>query len=132
MRNGRQIMVDRMSQNQQLNVGHSIISQNGQCKLVLQSDGNLVLYWLNNNRPLWASNTLGRGASNAVMQSDGNFVLYKSDGTALWASGTNGNPGAVVVMQNDGNLVVYSRANPLWASGTSIPPPPPQVIDDNP
>jgi hypothetical protein len=112
-------MTDRLSYNEQLNVDESITSQDGRFKLVLQADGNLVLYWP--NRPMWATNTVESGASAAKFQSDGNFVLYK-DGTPIWASNTAGNPGALVVMQDDGNLVVYTTSGtPLWAAG--VPPP---------
>lgn len=62
-------------------------------RLVMQTDGNLVMY------------------------------SYDVDGRAVWSSGTSGNPGARVVMQTDGNLVVYSTSNrPLWQSRTSGKP----------
>jgi hypothetical protein len=59
--------------------------------LVMQTDGNLVLYdwWLN---PPY--------------------------GTAIWNSGTYGNPGAVMKFQTDGNLVVYLGST---RSGTQAP-----------
>jgi hypothetical protein len=90
-------------------------------KLVMQGDGNLVLYRTQNSQPLWASNTAGQPVVTAEMQGDGNFVAYTSAGAAPWATGTDGNPGASVVVQDDGNLVVYNASNnPLWASNTVI------------
>lgn len=84
--------------------------------LKLQSDSNLVLYF--NTTPLWATNTVGAGATLAIMQSDGNFVLYAGT-RILWQTRTAGNPGAFLSVQNDGNLVVYSKTlTPLWASNT--------------
>ncbi|MEX1140719.1 MAG: peptidoglycan DD-metalloendopeptidase family protein, partial [Thermoleophilaceae bacterium] len=110
-------------------------------RVVMQSDGNLVVY--SSGRALWASNTavvkpsvpstltagqqlrageLIRSASGrfrAVMQGDGNFVVYDGS-TALWSSRTNGHPGSRVVMQGDGNLVVYSKGGrALWSSRTN-------------
>lgn len=54
--------------------------------LVLQADGNLVLY-NSNGAPVWASGTAGKGTSRLVMQNDGNLVLYRtSTGKATWSS----------------------------------------------
>ncbi len=58
-----------------------------QHRLVLQADGNLVLY--GTSGPLWASNTDRRGGSSLVLQADGNLVLYGTSGP-LWASNTSG------------------------------------------
>lgn len=85
-------------------------------RLVMQTDGNLVLY--SRSTPLWASNTVGRGGY-ATMQSDGNLVVYGDSGRAVWASNTAGNAGAYLVLQGDRNLVIYSAAGrALWASNT--------------
>lgn len=101
-----------------LTVGQHRDSCDGRFTLILQDDGNLVLYKTGVG-PLWATNTVGRGSSLAVMQADGNFVLYSSSGDALWSTKTYGSPGADLAVQNDGNLVVYSAAGaPLWDSKT--------------
>lgn len=111
-------MANRLNANQQLNVNDSITSNSGLFKLIMQADGNLVLYTLNIN-PLWASNTNGKPVVKAVMQGDGNFVLYDTSNHAYWATNTNNHPGAYLIMQDDGNLVVYGPDNkPLWASNT--------------
>lgn len=55
--------------------------------VVFQSDGNLVTY--GGGRPIWASNTAGRGADHFEVQSDGNLVIYRG-GTPVWASNTAG------------------------------------------
>ncbi|WP_405979910.1 hypothetical protein [Streptomyces sp. NBC_00158] len=55
----------------------------GDSRLIMQDDGNLVLYrWFNQpgrTTAKWASNTVGCGEK-AVMQSDGNLVVYGRDG----------------------------------------------------
>jgi hypothetical protein len=84
--------------------------------LIMQTDGNLVLYdgpCVNGHcgTPLWASNTVSCGGC-VTMQGDGNLVVYGAAGQvagdACWASGTNGHPGAYLQLQNDGDLVMYS------------------------
>jgi hypothetical protein len=100
--------------------GQSLTSSDGRFTLILQNDGNLVIYDPS-NQPLWASNTWGHPeAAEAIMQNDGNFVVYDVAARALWSTNTSGNPGAWVIMQSDGNLVLYdSNGQPLWASNTA-------------
>lgn len=45
-------------------------------KLIMQTDGNLVLY---NDKAssVWSSNTAGRPNSYVVLQDDGNLVIYQ-------------------------------------------------------
>lgn len=90
-------------------------------RLLMQDDGNLVVYRKLVNVPLWASRTVGRGAR-AIMQSDGNFVIYDSNGRPSWATNTNGHPGAHLRVQDDGNVVLYAPdGRALWATGTRAP-----------
>lgn len=107
-----------LTSNQWLRVNQQLTSNNGDFKLVMQSDGNLVLYRNSDSTALWSSQTNGNPGAEAVMQGDGNFVVYLNT-TPLWASNTSGNPLAFLNMQDDGNLVVYSSSNsPLWESDT--------------
>lgn len=82
-------------------------------KLILQHDGDLVLY--HGASPIWATGTAGSGASQLVMGGDGNLALLGSDGRHVWSTGTR-SPGAFLVLQDDGNLVVYDGFTALWAS----------------
>ncbi|MEY9894860.1 hypothetical protein ABIA31_008548 [Catenulispora sp. MAP5-51] len=107
----------QMAANQQITVNQSTLSCDGRFKLVLQGDGNLVLY--QGSTPLWASNTVGQASANAIMQGDGNFVVYDGSGKPLWASNTAGNSGAYLSVQNDGNTVIFSASGAtLWSTGT--------------
>ena len=107
-----------LTANQQLDANQSLVSCDGDYNLIMQGDGNLVLY--QSGTALWASNTAGTAADEAIMQGDGNFVVYSSSGSALWATGTNGNSGAYLEVQNDGNVVIYSAAGAaLWSTGTA-------------
>ncbi|RSM34834.1 hypothetical protein DMA12_46630 [Amycolatopsis balhimycina DSM 5908] len=111
--------MDRLTTDQRLNIDDEIVSGNGRVRLIMQGDGNLVLYRTDDGNPLWASGTAGTPASYAIMQGDGNLVVYDSAGTPFWSSATGGNPGAFLVIQDDGNLVVYGvDGAALWASDT--------------
>jgi hypothetical protein len=104
---------------QQLNVNDRLVPPTGRMVLIMQGDGNLVLYRVDNSAALWASNTWGQPVTHAIMQGNGDFVCYDANGHPHWASGTGGNPGAWVIVEDDGNLVVYSSSNRiLWASNT--------------
>lgn len=109
-----------LSAGQQLLAGQELVSVGGQYQLIMQTDGNLVIY--GNGCVVWASNTAGTGTNNdLVMQTDGNLVIYTSAGRPVWASGTAGSGSSNDLnMQPDGNLVVYtSAAKPVWASGAA-------------
>lgn len=85
--------------------------------LVMQTDGNLVLYG-GSNKVLWTPYTQGHGADYLIMQTDGNLVVYNAAGE-LWNAGTQGHPGAELHVQDDGNLVIYQGAHPIWATNTA-------------
>ena len=82
----------------------------------MQSDGNFVVYVIEGHRPLWATNTEGKG-DDITLQDDGNLVIYKH-GYPTWATGTEDKGANKLVMQDDGNLVLYSLSGPVWASNT--------------
>jgi Dual-action HEIGH metallo-peptidase len=102
---------------QSLGIGQQLNSCDGRFRLVLQGDGNFVLY-KNGVRALWSTGTYGQPAYYAPLQGDGNFVLYGTSLQALWNSGTQGFPGAYLALQNDGNLVIYQGGVARWNTGT--------------
>lgn len=108
-----------LDENQALHIGDSLLSYDGRFWLVLQGDGNLVLY--SPNRALWSTQTQGKGGVNLIMQNDGNLVLYRADWTPVWSSNTaNAGGGSKLIPQTDGNLVTYSPSwSPTWWSGTN-------------
>ncbi len=96
-----------------------IVSLDGRCTLIMQGDGNLVLYFPG-FQAVWSSKTSGSDVAYCIMQGDGNLVLYNASGIPRWASATDRHPGATLVMQDDGNLVIYAASGtPLWSSGTN-------------
>ena len=116
----------------QLNPGDVVFSATRNFQLIMQGDGNLVLYAIDDaslprditkgtyKKAIWSSGTNGKGAVRCTMQSDGNLVLYTKASKAIWDTRTNGHPGAFLRCQDDGNLVILG-AN-AWSSKTSAGP----------
>jgi len=107
-----------------LNPGQQLRSNNGRYTLIMQRDGNLVLYE-RGGRAVWDTGTWGGPPETlpirAEMQHDGNFVLYDAVNEPRWDSGTWNNAGSRIVLQDDRNLVIYNRNNQaLWDSGTWV------------
>jgi hypothetical protein len=112
---------DTLQPDQSLAADQRITSNNGRAFLIMQGDGNFVLYesWRGRDVPVWASGTNGHEGASTIMQGDGNLVVYTADGQALWDSGTWDNPGGHLVLQDDGNAVIYAQdGRALWASNT--------------
>ena len=123
-----------LASGQSLQPRQSIVSDNQNWSLWMQTDGNVVLYSgqsSEDGQAVWATHT-GPGQftpRGLDMQTDGNLVLYDTSNQPRWASNTSGNPGAFLWMQNDGNAVIYRAGttqeianNALWATGTNISP----------
>jgi len=72
--------------------GDSLFSPNGQFRLVMQPQGNLVLY--RGTTALWATPliTLQYPGSVFKVQQDGNLALFVNGATLVWSSGTFNNP----------------------------------------
>jgi hypothetical protein len=111
-----------------LRVDQNLKSPNGQYELLLQQDGNLVLYQLfvSSKQPIWASGTVGSGANLLTMQADGNLVLYAASlgpiwqGQPVWATDTSGAVGdakGIAELRDDGHLIVHTGSVAHWATG---------------
>ncbi len=133
----------------QLDPGDSLFSSLAAFRLVMQEDGNLVLYAIDDMRlpvdimrvssgapdvlglyvqPIWSTGThvaregRGRGCR-CVMEENGNLVVYDQDRRPCFETGTAGHRGSFLRLQNDGNLVVYTRSlQAPWTSNTSARP----------
>lgn len=117
-------MGDRLQDGEKLEVGDSLTSPNGAYKLILQEDGNLVLY--SGDESVWSTGTNGQKVVRAEVQKDGNFVLYTPD-DPVWASQTKGAKDVRLVLQDDRNLVLYGFDGPAWSSNTHTDEAPPVV-----
>lgn len=104
-----------------LPVGCSVHAPHGMVALVMQADGNLVLYARRSGGAQiarWSSCTKGQAVTACRMQTDGNLVLY--NGTRpVWATGSI-SPGAHLQVQDDEDLVIYHGTTPVWAAYTSL------------
>ncbi|MCS4225198.1 hypothetical protein [Sphingobacterium sp. BIGb0165] len=115
---------------------NSISSSSDSYGLVLQSDGNLVIYKNGTNTVMWASNVYVKNPSandrfKLFFQNDGNLVIYKQDSAGqysivFWATNNtfvpnnDGNLSNVKygfwVMQNDGNFVLYYPSTKFYGA----------------
>ena len=107
----------KLQPGQRLSPGWQIQSPDRNYRLVMQSDGNLVLY--TGGTAVWASGTSAAN-SDVEMQADGNLVIYAPGHAAVWASNTAGKNGSVLFGQNDGNFVLYEPGNvAVWSTNTA-------------
>ena len=84
-------------------------------RLVLHSNGNLVLYNDGGKSPLWSSNTEGKQVSYGEMQADGNFVLKTAADEEVWSTDTAGNPGSIIVIGQEGTFAIFAKDfKTLW------------------
>ncbi|MFQ1001654.1 hypothetical protein [Modestobacter sp. SSW1-42] len=100
---------------QYLGTGQQVTSANGRYHLVLQPDGNVVVYTAG-GRPLFFTGSYG--AFQLLLQADGNLVAYNGVGYARWDSGTWREGFSRLDVQDDGNVVLYrADGTPSWYSG---------------
>ena len=125
--NGRHVQgADTLGVGQQLTVGQSLISTDGRYSVVMQGDGNFVVYGPSGAR--W--NTGGGPAIRIVMQGDGNLVAY-SPTRATWSSRTAISHNDRLAMQSDGNLVIYDGSSTaLWSNGRLLRRSPSAAVSD--
>lgn len=98
-----------------LRTGQRIVSTNGQYRLELQGDGNLVTYAAS-GAVVWTANTQGKGGTVLYMQGDGNLVLYTAAGSPVWASNTNGQAVAYLILKDSGVLALVSPSGAtVWS-----------------
>jgi Ricin-type beta-trefoil lectin domain len=128
---------DAMKPGEVMHKGDSRVSHNNGYELILQTDGNLVLYdktpkptnpTIEVPTKIWASNTNGRAVDRVVMQPDGNLAIYPPSGdcallptcnsrptAAIWQSGTRGHASSKLRVQDDGKLIIYdASSNAIW------------------
>lgn len=81
-------------------------------QLILQADGNLVIYCTSCNpaRALWSTQTNGKGGKFLFFQTDGELVLKNANNKIIWRSNIrstcDGSDRAYFTLQEDGNLAM--------------------------
>jgi hypothetical protein len=99
---------------QYLNTGQQITSANGRYHLILQPDGNIVVYA--GARPLFFTGSYGTTVLS--LQGDGNLVGYRGNGAVSWNSSTWREGPSRLSVQNDGSVVLYrADGTAAWYSG---------------
>jgi hypothetical protein len=108
---------NRIVAGRRLSRGMRITSPNGQCRLEMQTDGNLVIY-KPGNQPIWDTKTSDINV--LFLKPDGNLCAYRADFSIAWGCGTSGS-NAYLAMQDDCNLVLYKDGGKsvAWASGSN-------------
>ena len=107
----------RLLHGEHLEPGWYLESPNRLCQLVMQHDGNLVLYSAS-HQSLWASGTRGVADAWAAMQPDGNFVVYSKSGRPVWATGTAQHRGSHLTLADSAQVLVTSASGATyWATG---------------
>ncbi|WNV87348.1 S8 family serine peptidase [Umezawaea sp. Da 62-37] len=104
---------DTLLRGESLQVGQSKTSTDGRYTLIMQGDGNLVLY-TSGGAALWSTDTWGTDAAYAVLQGDGNLVLYSTAGVPRWHTNTWGTAADHLVVQTDSNVVLYGPGGQVF------------------
>jgi hypothetical protein len=102
---------------ERLTAGQFLVSPNQRYRMIMQADGNLVVY--GPSGPNWGRGNAVPGSS-VVNRYDGDIVVASSPtAKATWHTGTSfpfaGGAGDLV-LQDDGNLVLYRNGTASWAS----------------
>ena len=95
----------------------AVYSDSQSDQLILQSDGNLVIYCLSCNpgKALWSTQTNGKGGTALYFQTDGDLVLRNANHKVIWHSNIHstcaGSELAYFTLQDDGNLAMLYDQN---------------------
>ena len=94
-------------------------SRNGQYKLHLRKNGNLVFTC--RARTIWTSQTVNNTVDFLYFDEDGtNLILRGKDNSTIWRTPTT-RLGKKLVLQDDGKLVLYNSCNTsIWEIGNKI------------
>ena len=94
-------------------------SRNGQYKLHLRKNGNLVFTC--RARTIWTSQTVNNTVDFLYFDEDGtNLILRGKDNSTIWRAPTT-RLGKKLVFQDDGKLVLYNSCNTsIWEIGNKI------------
>ncbi|MBD2770161.1 hypothetical protein IC235_19920 [Hymenobacter sp. BT664] len=96
---------------ERLTAGQFLQSYGGQYRLVMQGDGNLVIYRLADFSARWSSRTAGNPGAFCTMQSDGNFVVYAANGRPLFTGGAQDRPNVRYFAYLVDNGILYTAVN---------------------
>jgi exopolysaccharide biosynthesis protein len=98
---------------QTLKPGQRLTSQDGRDALVMQGDGNLVLYGKGVAR--WSTRTVGNSGARLVFQWDHNLVLRSKTNKVLWTSATHRAPAGTVAFIRHGEFTLWNGQH-VWST----------------
>ncbi|WP_144393352.1 hypothetical protein [Pleionea sediminis] len=116
---GVKVQANQLLVNESLSPNEYIESLNGNFRLQLQNDGNLVLRNVYTTQALWSSSTQQTNGIRLTLQGDGNLVLYTPENVPLWDSKTNGQTVTDLSLTNSGSLVLYNGSSVIRAIYTA-------------
>jgi len=95
-----------------------IVSDNGYYALIMQNDGNLVMYGPG-SLLVWTSQTAAAGGHHATMMAGGDLVVFDANQNLVWHSGTQWAGASHLTVGDDGNLAVVrnSDSQVVWENG---------------
>ncbi|MFC0646293.1 D-alanyl-D-alanine carboxypeptidase family protein [Cellulomonas phragmiteti] len=111
---------DVLRPGERLGPGQALLAPAGGDVLVVQPDGALGLYALD-DQVRWST---GRGVPGATLTTDatGDVLLVAPDGAVLWSTATGGS-GGTLRLRDDGDVVVEDPdGGVVWSSGTGRAP----------
>lgn len=108
-----------------------LLSDNGQYKFKLMTNGNLVLRDTQTQESIWKSNTANESVSHLILQADGNLVLRSTSNSKLWSTQTAGSNASILILDNDGALALYDDDDKaVWSLNISDTDPDPNPDPD--
>ena len=94
-------------------------SANNQYMLVMQKDGNLVIYKIGNSHALWATGTYG---SYAEFNNDNNLYVKDANNNIVWTSASSNRTASMLTLGDDGVLTISHNGAPTWTSKSGLIP----------
>lgn len=112
--------IHRIGHGHSLSAGQALRSRNGRHRLVMQTDGNLVLY--NDGRPSWQSGSRDpSGRARALFSGDGNLAVIGGDGRVRYNATVEGRGGQQLAVRDTGPAVVLRRdGSEVWRNGAVV------------
>ena len=88
--------------------GEYIESENGNFRLKLQHDGNIVLRNIQRGTSIWSTRTQNSQADTFKFKESGNLVLLAED-IIIWESDTTEIDASLLKLTNNGTLILYEN-----------------------
>lgn len=90
-----------------LKKGWWLTSPKEKCSLLMEKNGDLVLYLSNDRELIWDTKSYQQGEE-LVMLDDGNLVLYDINKKKLFSTFTS-SEGEYLMVQDDRDIVIYGK-----------------------